>query len=491
MLRREISASLVLMLILLIGSVVLAQDDSDDTTPEATTTVDSQEDENTEDTCPILVERALNVTESSCDGTFINEACYGYTLIDADLRDQDATFVVPGDITNVLDIQTVQLSAMNVAADQWGLMVMSVDANTGQQTVLTTEDVQIVLFGDTNLQDASTFVELSVEENVQIYEQPSTEADTIATALTGEALIASSRLDDNTWLRVRIIEDTAVRIGWVQTDTVIPESDIEELAPLTAEEAAQPPEDLAAQYGPMQAFIFESGDLDAPCAEAPNSGMLIQTPEGVASVTLWLDEVVVQLDGTGVVSAQADGDLTVGVIEGEATVEANGAESTAVAGEAIDVPLDENLIPSDVPSAPRPINDSEVQALPVTVLDDPVALPNNATPAGSPFPSGEPWAFAYTTEAPFICSDGSEVNSISAGINGIITVQSDSITLSGLRFNQSTPGVYSASYADSVGNLITDTLQVVNSTTIVGERTIDLLMPTCTLNVSFVLSRVE
>ncbi|MEL7434339.1 MAG: hypothetical protein AAFN11_10375, partial [Chloroflexota bacterium] len=109
---------------------------------------------------------------------------------------------------------------------------------------------------------------------------------------------------------------------------------------------------------------------------------------------------------------------------------------------------------------------------------------------GAPFPSGDAWVFGYTTEAPFICSDGSEVDSVSAGINAVITVQSDSITLSGLRFNQSTAGVYSASYADSVGNFITDTLQVVNSTTIVGERTIDLLTPPCTLNLSFVLSRV-
>ena len=30
----------------------------------------------------------------------------------------------------------------------------------------------------------------------------------------------------------------------------------------------------------MQAFYFRSGIGDAPCAEAPNSGILIQTPEG-------------------------------------------------------------------------------------------------------------------------------------------------------------------------------------------------------------------
>ncbi|MEL6309656.1 MAG: hypothetical protein AAFQ52_16060, partial [Chloroflexota bacterium] len=475
---RTLVFRVLLLVLLLVGSVVLAQEatstpdspedaSSAEVTPEATASIDD------EASCPALVTRALDLTESSCDGTFTNEACYGYTFIDASLRDQDASFVQPGDITDVLDIQTVQLSAMDVAADQWGLMVMSVDANTGEQTVITTEDVQIVLFGDTTLQDASAFVELSVDEDIVIYEEPAEDAFLVAEVQAGETLIASSRLDDNAWLRVRIIEETSVRIGWVQADSVTPVSDIEVLPILTAEEAAEPPTDLAAQYGPMQAFIFESGELDAPCAEAPNSGMLIQTPEGVASVTIWLDEVVVQLDGTGVISAQADGDLTVGVIEGTATVAANGEESTAVAGEAIDVPLDENLAASGVPSDPRDIADDEVQALPVTVLDDPVALPGTATPAGAPFPSGDAWVFGYTTEAPFICSDGSEVDSVSAGINAVITVQSDSITLSGLRFNQSTAGVYSASYADSVGNFITDTLQVVNSTTIVGERTID------------------
>ena len=37
-------------------------------------------------------------------------------------------------------------------------------------------------------------------------------------------------------------------------------------------------------YGPMQAFYFTSGIGDAQCNEAPDSGMLIQTPQGVGLV---------------------------------------------------------------------------------------------------------------------------------------------------------------------------------------------------------------
>lgn len=490
---------LLLLLALFAGTVAFAQDatptplptDETEATSQAEMTPEMTEMVDVTDACPVLVAEALELTETNCEGTILNEACYGYTFIDAVLRNLDTNFVQPGDIADVIDIQSLQLSAMDVVSGLWGLMVMSVEANTGDGNVLTGEDVQIVLFGDTNLQDASQFVQVTANNDLTIFSQPDANSEIVQTIAADESVIANSRLEDDTWLRVRIVTEGTAQIGWLQAEQVSAATNLDVLPTLTAEQAAEPPSDLAAQYGPMQAFIFESGENDAPCSEAPNSGMLIQTPEGAASVTLWLDEVVVQLDGTGVVSAQANGDLTVGVIAGEATVEANGESSTAVTGEAIDVPLDENLAADGTPSEARPITDDEVQALPVTLLDDLVDLPNNATPAGSTIPSGEAWAFAYTTEEPFICSDGSEVESISAGINGIITVQSDSLTLSGLRFSETTAGVYAASYADSVGNFIQDTLRVVSPTVIAGDRTIDLITPPCTLTLSFVLTRVE
>jgi len=42
---------------------------------------------------------------------------------------------------------------------------------------------------------------------------------------------------------------------------------------------------------PMQAFYFNSGIGDAPCAEAPDSGILVQTPEGEAQIEFSVNNV--------------------------------------------------------------------------------------------------------------------------------------------------------------------------------------------------------
>lgn len=493
----------IIALLMILAVVGFAQEATPEATPdaEATAELTPEATETVEDElCPTLVENAIQITQTNCDATDTNEACYGYIFIDAELRGGDAEFVAPGDIEQVINIQSLQLSPMDTASGQWGVIVLAVEANANPLDEAATsdnteapenDDVQIVLYGDTQLSDASQFVEVTAIGNVNIREQPRTNAGIIASMTTGESLIANGRLPDNTWFRVRIVSEADIGIGWIAAEFLEAGFDPDTLPVITAEEAELPPEDLAAQYGPMQAFIFESGENDAPCSEAPNSGMLIQTPEGVASVTIWLDEVVIQLDGTGVISAQADGDLTVGVIDGTAQVEANGLTSTAVAGQAVDVPLDSDLGADGTPSAPRDITDDEVQGVPTTLLDDPVTIPTaNSAPIIAPASAGFQWQFSYNTPPPYICSDGSEVILQSAGINPLISAEADAIVISGFRFPQVTDGVYSASYLDNNGNVIQDTIQVISSDRIIGDRTIDLSNPICSLTVSFTIQLV-
>ncbi|MCB9450135.1 MAG: hypothetical protein H6672_01780 [Anaerolineaceae bacterium] len=107
-------------------------------------------------------------------------------------------------------------------------------------------------------------------------------------------------------------------------------------------------------YTPMQAFYFRSGMGDSPCAEAPESGILIQAPEGVDGVKLVVDEVRIQL-GTTIFLQAAPGDaLHVSVIEGQATISAFGETQTVPAGTRISVPIGENLAASGPPGALEP-----------------------------------------------------------------------------------------------------------------------------------------
>ncbi|MBL8164107.1 MAG: hypothetical protein JNJ61_19115, partial [Anaerolineae bacterium] len=86
-----------------------------------------------------------------------------------------------------------------------------------------------------------------------------------------------------------------------------------------------------AELTPMQAFYFRSGLDDSACAEAPSSGILIQTPEGAGTITLRANDVEISLGSTAYFQAEAGDAMTVSVVEGEAQVTADGETVTVPA----------------------------------------------------------------------------------------------------------------------------------------------------------------
>jgi hypothetical protein len=125
-------------------------------------------------------------------------------------------------------------------------------------------------------------------------------------------------------------------------------------------------------YGPMQAFYFSSGIGDAACSAAPDSGILIQTPEGASELTLSANEVSMELGSTVYLQAQAQDNLTINVLEGQARVTALGQTQTALAGTRVQVRLDANLRPAQVPTAPQPFDPTLMTTLPVNLLPRPI-----------------------------------------------------------------------------------------------------------------------
>ncbi len=125
---------------------------------------------------------------------------------------------------------------------------------------------------------------------------------------------------------------------------------------------------------PMQAFYFKSGLNDAPCEQAPDSGILIQTPQGQRSIELTVDEVAITLGSSAYFQAQPDGELVVNVVEGEGTVTAAGVTVTVPAGSRARVPLDANLAPTGAPVGPEPYDAAELAALPLTLLPETITI---------------------------------------------------------------------------------------------------------------------
>lgn len=462
---------------------------SGDSTPSASATliptVDADDATATAEAgCPVLVQNAIDLTQARCEVIDNNQVCYGHSDLQAASRPgvDNFSFEVPGDIEDVITMQSLSLSAMNIAQEVWGVVLMRVQASLDVEDQ---DDVTFVVFGDTELQSPIPLVEVQTAEDVRLRGGPSLDAQQLDILPQGETIIANGRDETSEWLRV-LIPGNTIRNGWVFTNLVTTEGDLE-----TLDVVSEDDEDDLVRYGPMQAFYFQSGDDDAACPEAPNSGMLIQTPEGEASVTLLIDEVIIELDATAYLQAQPNGELTIYALEGQARITAMGETRTAVAGQQISVALDEDLNASEAPSEAEAYDLDDLQGLPTTLLPMQVDI---AEPlelgAGVPTPGN--WLFAWgVTE--MACPDGTVFPFETVGIPSAIQVADGGATIlwGGGAFSRSAEGVYTRAYIDSSSNLIQDTLVVNGRDSISGESVIDVATTICTLTVPFSLQLVS
>lgn len=285
-------------------------------------------------TCPELVEIALEATDEACLEIGTNTACYGHSVIDAEPHPEtDAlVFTRPGDKEQLLDIQGLRLSAMDVGTGAWGVALMKLLAYVNNSQP---EDVTFLLFGNVeieNMVEPTFTLEVTLNEAFQLRLAPVADAEVVTTVTAGEVVIAKQRLADGSWLRVEVLENGWV--GWLPANVVKPANGLDELKVV---EVFEP------YYGPMQAFFLTTGKDDASCPEAPESGLLIQTPQGVAEVTLVINGVNIQFSDTAFVQAQPNGNMTVEVIRGWAAVETETGWQTVAPGMQSNIPMSSSL----------------------------------------------------------------------------------------------------------------------------------------------------
>lgn len=125
---------------------------------------------------------------------------------------------------------------------------------------------------------------------------------------------------------------------------------------------------------PMQAFYFRSSLGEPACVEAPDSGVLIQTPQGAGMVELTVNGVTIALGSTAYVVAEPEGLMDVFVVEGQAELTAQGATAAVPAGAHVTVPLDGDLNASGPPADPEPYNLDDLRALPISLLPEHIEI---------------------------------------------------------------------------------------------------------------------
>jgi hypothetical protein len=324
--------------------------------------------------CPEIVLQAFDAADQVCSDTSRNQACYGHMQLDVRSQPDVETFEFSseGDRVDVADVKTLRLSAMDVDQGVWGVALLRVQASLPDTQP--NRNLTMVLFGEVTIENAGTLapslnVTVTSHGNVNMRSAPTTAAQIVDSIKAGSTVEATGRLEDVSWLHVRHPETG--KTGWIYGQLATSAGDI------TSLDVVEP---TSVSYEPMQAFYFESGMHDSACPEAPDSGLLIQTPEGVGQVTLLINEVDIQLGSTVYFQAQPGAEMIVSVVEGSARVESAGVVHTAAAGTQISVPMDADMRPAGPPSEPRPYDQAALMALPLRLLERTVSIHPPLTP---------------------------------------------------------------------------------------------------------------
>lgn len=313
--------------------------------------------------CPAIVQQALASTDQLCEGTGRNQACYGNLRLNAEPQSgvTDFTFDTPGDLVDVARIGSLRLAALEESSGIWGVALMRLQANLSRTRP---DYITLLTFGDVALQNSVVEPTNPLEvtnpsrRSVNVRAVPETTGTVMGTMATDQVAKAIGRTEDGGWVRVEVLDSDVT--GWVRADLISTTGDLSALEVM----AASTP-----NYSPMQAFYFQSGEEKPACADMPANGLLIQTPEGVGEVRLWINEVKISLGSTVFFQAQPGQSMTITTLEGHASVEAMGMVHTAVGGTSVKVELNEQLQPSSTPSMPEAYDPSVVQGLPLDNLE--------------------------------------------------------------------------------------------------------------------------
>lgn len=379
--------------------------------------------------CPAIVQAALESSADHCTGLDNNQACYGNGDIEAEIRGEnvDVHFAAPGDMVGLTDVETLALSALNEDESVWGVAMLGVRANL--PNTLPGQFIRMLMFGDTQIENATPYFEplpVYANSNTRLRSTPSSANDfnIVGGVQSGAELIANGRTANGEWLRV----DVNGAKGWIAA--IVVDGDSERMTLPVVEAGSD-------AYEQMQAFYFNSGIGDSSCAEAPDSGLLIQTPEGMGQVEFLINGVSIRLGSTAYIQS-GDGNLRVSLLEGQGSVSAVGLRQFLPPGAYVETPLTEDgRAPSGEPSFPQPYDAESLAALPLDMAssNDPNATVFEPIEVADPAPAEEVGSIIAATYAP----------------NGVVPGW---YNISVISFTQTKPDTYGDGYCFSGGTVL-------------------------------------
>ncbi|MCB9459023.1 MAG: hypothetical protein H6670_05195 [Anaerolineaceae bacterium] len=125
---------------------------------------------------------------------------------------------------------------------------------------------------------------------------------------------------------------------------------------------------------PMQAFYLQTGFGAVQCNEAPQNGLLVQTPDGIDEVTFNINGVDVAVGSTVFFQAAPQREMIVSTIEGSAMMRIGDASYPVIAGTRLRFPIDERLQPIGRPALPEAYAHEDVSVLPIALLEREITI---------------------------------------------------------------------------------------------------------------------
>jgi hypothetical protein len=332
-------------------------------------------------TCPAQAAAAFNATRLICENLQDGQACLGNGIVETTARVEGAALAQPADRRALTDFSSLRLRTLDT---ENGLLTVL----AARPRMLTTNNqlvnVLLIAFGDVTLTDDADVVQevagqrtgrVIADFGLNIRRRPDGGADVLWQLRPGETVTVTGRLADRSWVRV-IIPNGFGTPGWVYAPYLDVAGGIETVAVVDVNTPAPTPvPQQTPEFTNMQALLVSSRDVDPACADAPNSGLLLQTPDGVAArVRTRINKVIVEFNGTLFIRSQPNGSFSAIVLEGEARFIAGGFRSETVAGQEVVVSVDGQLQATSAP-VPDTYDPALVRNLPAALLGRPVVLP--------------------------------------------------------------------------------------------------------------------
>lgn len=257
------------------------------------------------DTCPTLERAAVAEARIWCMDTQTGEACYGNSLVSAEA----AGFQAAGDRIGLEETDRIT-TQVDAESNRYGVSVLRTLAYApGSWTARPTT---MVLLGNASLINTADntphqLATINSAQGVNVRALPTEDGRLIMPLFDGEMVMLTGRLADGSWLRVLLPRG---QTGWI-TGQAIAEFPAD--LPSVAADSSAP----EAIYEPFADFDLATATTDARCAEAWESGLLLQTA-GEGFLRLRANGEAFTLDGTAFLQADAESGATLHVIAGEA-----------------------------------------------------------------------------------------------------------------------------------------------------------------------------